>query len=68
MSRQVPEERVAILRRAFEAALNDENFIATAKKRQLSLSITDGKTAQEMLARLGDTPQALRDRAREIIK
>jgi tripartite-type tricarboxylate transporter receptor subunit TctC len=67
-SRHVPPERLAILRKAFETTMKDKNFIAAAEKRQLSLDFVDGTTAQEMIVKLAGTPQALRARARDIIK
>ena len=54
--------------KAFAAAMNDKNFIASAEKRQLSLDFIDGPSAQDMVAKLAETSQALRERAREIIK
>ena len=67
-SQQVPAERVAILRKAFKAVLNDKQFIALAAKRKLSLSLTEGEEAAAMIEKLQKTPAALRARAREIIK
>ena len=66
-SQQVPADRLAILRKAFTAVLNDKQFIATAEKRKLSLSLTEGEEAASMIAKLQETPAVLRDRAREVI-
>jgi tripartite-type tricarboxylate transporter receptor subunit TctC len=67
-SREVPQERINILRKAFEAAMNDKKLIAFAEKRQITLNLITGSEAQGMIGKLGDAPAALRERARDIVK
>lgn len=59
----VPAERVEILRRAFDKAIQDPGFIAAATKGQLAL---DGPMTGEELgalaSKLADTPRSLLDR------
>jgi hypothetical protein len=68
VSPQVPAERLAILRTAFEAVMKDKAFRAGAEKRQLALNHIPGPQAQEMIAQLGKASPELRQRALAIIK
>jgi tripartite-type tricarboxylate transporter receptor subunit TctC len=67
-SRQVPPEQIETLRKAFEATMQDKNYIAFATKRGLGVSYVTGKEAQEMISQILTAPQAVRDRAKEAIK
>ena len=67
-SREVPQDRIETLRKAFEAAMTDKKFIAAAEKRQITLNLISGRVAQGMIGKLGDAPAALRERARDIVK
>lgn len=68
VSRQVPNERLAMLRKAFEAAVQDKGFIEIAAKRGMDISLVNGTTAQELVTKVLDAPRAVAERAKEIIK
>jgi tripartite-type tricarboxylate transporter receptor subunit TctC len=61
-------ERLAALRRAFDATLRDEAFLADAKKLGLEISPVRGEDVEALVARIMSTPAALAERAREILK
>jgi tripartite-type tricarboxylate transporter receptor subunit TctC len=52
----VPAERVAALRRAFNATMKDPAFLAEAKKLQLDVSPMSGEEMQALVADLAKTP------------
>ncbi len=62
----LPATRVATLRQAFVASMNDPAMIAEAKKGQMDLNIITGEQAQEIMANLVKTPEDVLQRAREI--
>jgi tripartite-type tricarboxylate transporter receptor subunit TctC len=61
----VPPERVAALRKAFTAALNDKELQAEAKKIKLDLEPLSGDEVQAMVARLFAMPKAIVTRAKQ---
>ena len=52
----VPAERVEALRRAFDATMKDQTFLAEAAKLQLEVSPMTGEEVQAMVADIGKTP------------
>lgn len=50
----VPSDRVALLRKAFDATMLDKDFLAEAQKLKMEIEPTDGasldKTAREIIA------------------
>jgi len=65
---QVPQERVAILRKAFADMAQDENFLADTKKLNLEVDVVTGDEIQKLLADAYSQPKEVVDRARELIK
>ncbi len=59
-----PAERVAELRRAFMAMLQDASFLADVKRAGLEISPLPGEELQAAVARTGDFPRALIEQAR----
>jgi tripartite-type tricarboxylate transporter receptor subunit TctC len=55
----VPEERVAALRRAFDATMKDPAFIAEAEKLQLEIEPMTGPAIQTMLTDAFGTPKEI---------
>jgi tripartite-type tricarboxylate transporter receptor subunit TctC len=53
----VPPERVALLRKAFEAMLKDPAYIEDSHKAGLDVSPTDGVTIQKVVGELISTPK-----------
>jgi len=65
---QVPTERLAALRSAFEATVKDPDTIAEAKKSGLELDFVSGTNVQALVARVYATPAASADRVRDVLK
>jgi tripartite-type tricarboxylate transporter receptor subunit TctC len=65
-SHAVPQERIAILRHAFDAAVKDPGFIAEAKAQRLPVSPHSGAEAEKIIAQLYATPLAIIDAARKV--
>ena len=63
----VPPERVATLRRAFQAAVNDPNFIAEAQKQRLDIDAVPGEGVAQLLAKAYAMPADVVTAAREAL-
>ena len=66
MSRQVPADRVTILRRAFDATMKDKGFLADAQKQQLPVNPITGEEAEKIVARMSAVPPAIVAKAQAI--
>jgi tripartite-type tricarboxylate transporter receptor subunit TctC len=60
----LPPERVAELRRAFMATMQDPLFLGDLKRARLEISSLAGEQLQSVVAREGDFPATLLERAR----
>jgi tripartite-type tricarboxylate transporter receptor subunit TctC len=58
----VPAERVAALRKAFEATIRDPEFIATAKKENMEIRPQTAEVLTQVVLGLLSSPQDVRDR------
>ena len=67
-SREVPAEQLEMLRKAFDAVMRDEKYLALAKKRMLSVSPVGGREAQEIISQIFSVPRSVADYAREVVK
>jgi tripartite-type tricarboxylate transporter receptor subunit TctC len=63
----VPAERVAALRKAFQAMVADPQFQATAKNRNATLDPLSGDALQEQMTAAMATPKSVVDRTRAIV-
>lgn len=63
----VPEDRIALLRKAFVAALNDKTLRAEAEKMQLDVELMTGEDLQKLVLELYSTPLAVVARARKAL-
>jgi hypothetical protein len=61
---EVPAERVAALRAAFEAMLKDPEFIAAAAQENMEISPMSGTKMQQIIFGLLDSPKEVRDRVK----
>jgi tripartite-type tricarboxylate transporter receptor subunit TctC len=59
-----PPERVAELRRAFTATMEDATFLNEVRRAGLEINPLPGEALQTAVARSGDFPPALIERAR----
>ncbi len=64
----VPPERVAALRRAFDATLADPVFLQDAEKQNLEIGAKSGEELAQMVSAMLDTPPAVLDRVRQTIR
>ena len=62
-----PPERVAALRRAFEATMRDPEFLAEAAKGQMEIEPMSGEEAQKVADSIVNTPPAVVARAKAIL-
>ena len=63
----VPEDRLELLRAAFDAALADPEFLDAAARLELDIEPIHGEAAEEMMAAVYQTPESVIARAREIV-
>jgi hypothetical protein len=63
----VPPERVAVLRRAFEAVLKDPEYLADAKKQHLEADYMRGEEVEALIKRVMASPPDVIERARKAI-
>ena len=68
-SKQVPAERIAVLRAAFDATMHDRDFLTEAAKQKMPIEPTDGATAEKIVAAIyASATPALVARAKEAMK
>ena len=66
VSRDIPAERLAILRKAFDALMKDPAFNADMVKQNLPVHPINGAESDQIVARMLKTPRELADKARKI--
>lgn len=64
----VPTDRVAALRRAFDQAMKDPKLLADAKKQRMEIKLVTGEEVEALVKKIFAAPPALAARAREVIK
>ncbi len=62
-----PPDRVAALRRAFDATMKDGEFLAEAGKTQMDISPLSGEESQKIADSIANTPPEVLARARELL-
>jgi tripartite-type tricarboxylate transporter receptor subunit TctC len=62
-----PPERVAILRKAFEAVLKDPDYLADARKQHLEADFMRGEDVEALVKRVMTSPSDVVERARHAI-
>ena len=68
VSRQVPPDRLAILRAAFEATMRDKEFLELAARQALPVGPTPGPAAEEIVASLYKAAPETVSRARALLR
>ena len=63
----VPAERVKALRDAFDKTMKDPEFLAAAAKAKQELNPKGGAQIQEIVVKIFQTPQPLRDRVKALL-
>ena len=67
MGPKVPADRVATLRAAYAATMQDPAFLADAKKLGVEIAPVSGEELASLMARLMNLPPGLLDRAKQAI-
>ncbi|MDH3240861.1 MAG: tripartite tricarboxylate transporter substrate-binding protein [Alphaproteobacteria bacterium] len=66
--KEVPRDRVAILRAAFDKTMTDARFLADAKKHHFEVKPTSGVELQAMIADMMDTPKEFLAEAKKAMR
>jgi tripartite-type tricarboxylate transporter receptor subunit TctC len=66
MSKQVPPDRVAIIRKAFDDTMKDKEFLADMEKQQLPVNPISGEEAETIVAKMMNAPAAVVAKAKAI--
>lgn len=64
----VPQDRVALLRTAFDATMADPQFLADSEKMHIDISPLPGAKVQDLVAKLYATPKDIVEQAKAAIK
>jgi tripartite-type tricarboxylate transporter receptor subunit TctC len=64
----LPPQRLDALRRAFDATMRDESFLADAKRLGMEINPVRGENVQVLVKQIMETPAALAQRARDVLK
>ena len=62
-----PSERVAILRKAFDATMTDKAFLQEAVKLKMEIEPTDGATLDRIAREIINSPPDVIDLAKELL-
>lgn len=68
MAKEVPEARLATMRRAFDLTMKDKDFLADAEKQGLPVNPIDGPTADKLVTELYTASAAVVAKAKEAMK
>jgi tripartite-type tricarboxylate transporter receptor subunit TctC len=68
VAKQVPADRVKILRAAFEAVLKDKQFLAEAAKQNLLLDPVSGEEAEKIIAKMYQAPPDLVKKVKDALE
>jgi tripartite-type tricarboxylate transporter receptor subunit TctC len=63
-----PDAHVAILRKAFDATMQDEQFLTDAKKLRIDVSPLPGATVQDLVQKFYATPKTIVEQGRRAIR
>ena len=66
MSKQVPADRLEVMRKAFDASMKDTGLLAEARKAQLTVSPITGLEAEAIIGKMNSVSPAIIEKAREI--
>jgi tripartite-type tricarboxylate transporter receptor subunit TctC len=68
MAKEVPQDRVKLLRAAFDATMKDPQYLADADKMHIDISPLPGAKVQDLVMKLYATPKEIVAHARAAIK
>lgn len=64
----VPPERVAALRRAFDATMKDPDFLAEAERQSMEITPMSGEALQQLVTDIVNAPPAVVEKVREAVR
>jgi tripartite-type tricarboxylate transporter receptor subunit TctC len=64
----VPPERVAALRRAFDSTMKDPEFLADAQRQGMEISAMSGEELQQVVTGIVNAPPAVLEKIRQVVK
>jgi tripartite-type tricarboxylate transporter receptor subunit TctC len=64
----LPKERLAALRQAFDATLKDPQFLADAQKQRMEVQLVPGEQVDRVVRAAYEAPKPVLDRAKELMK
>jgi hypothetical protein len=64
----VPPERVAALRRAFDLTMADREFLSEARRQIMEIAPTRGEDLQNIVAGIVDAPPSVIEKVRAAVK
>jgi len=64
----VPPERVAALRRAFDLTMKDSEFLADAQRQGMEISAMSGEEVQQVVTGIVNAPPAVLEKIRQVVK
>jgi tripartite-type tricarboxylate transporter receptor subunit TctC len=64
----VPPERVAALRRAFDATMTDPEFLADAQRQGMEIGAMTGEDLQQLVTGIVTAPAAVVEKIRQVVK
>jgi hypothetical protein len=67
-SKQIPADRLAALRKAFDETMADKDFLAAAEKQRLNINPATGAEAEKIIEQIYNVSPRVAERAREVIK
>src|SRR5579862_358195 len=68
VAKEVPADRVAMLRAAFQATLNDDAFLAEAQAQSLPLDAVDGEEAETVVEKIYAAPPELAKKVKDVLE
>ena len=66
VSKDIPADRLAILRAGFDGVMKDPGFLAEMEKQQLPVHPYTGAESEKLMAKMLNVPPAIIQRARKI--
>ena len=67
VAKEVPADRVKILRAAMQAMLKDKAFLSEAEKQNLPLDPVDGEDAEQIMATIYSAPRELASKVKDVL-
>ena len=64
----VPPERVAALRRAFDATMKDPDFLAEAERQGMEITPMGGEALQQLVTEIVNAPPAVVEKVRQAVR